>query len=157
MKKILLKLTIILFTCNIYCQKFSISELIKINNYSLDDFDTSVTQKGFKYFKNNDSEFSSNTYYALYINGSIKEYINKYYYKHNKKEMIAYQTGDVNAYLNLKKELKILKFTFIETNTFDGRTFFRYKKGSIIVSLASNVQITNYGDKVNSYEISITK
>ncbi len=145
------------FTSLSFGQSFTISELININNYQLDDFDTYITQKGYQYYKNNNTDFAESTSYVYYINGKKKAYITKYKYKQYNKKMVSFQTDNNSTYLKIKSELKTIGFKFINSESYKGTTFFNYKKGNIEVSLASSVQVSNYGRNLNNYEISISK
>lgn len=157
MKKILFSIIFYFISTAIFGQNFTLSELIKINNYHLDDFDTYVTQKGYQYYENDNTDFADATSYVFYVNGVRKSYISKFYYKTQTKEMVSFQTGNNATYLKIKSELKTLGFKFINTETNKGTTFFNYKKGEIEVALASSVQENSYGDKLTIYEISVSK
>lgn len=146
-----------LLITQIFSQDFTLAELIKINNYKIDDFDTYVTQKGYEYYENKNTNFSDVTSYVHYVNGVKKSYISKFYYKTQTKEMVSFQTGKNTTYLKIKAELKLLGFKFIDTETYEGTTFFNYKKGNIEIALASFVQENTYRDKLTTYEISVTK
>ena len=157
MKKFVLTITMCCISTAIFGQNFTLSELIKLNNYKLDDFDTYVTQKGYQYYENDNTDRTDETSYVLYSNGVRKAYISKFHYKTQTKEMVSFQTGDNATYLKMKSDLKNLGFKFISTETYNGATFFNYKKGVIEVALASSVQENPYGYKLTNYEISVSK
>jgi hypothetical protein len=157
MIKYFLTVVLILITTPIFGQDFSLAELIKINNYKLDDFDTYVTQKGYRYYENKNTDFSDATSYVYSINGVKKSYITKFFRKTQPKEMVSFQTGKNTIYLKIKAELKSLGFKFINTGTYEGDTYFEYKKENIEISLTSSVQKNNYGVELTTYEISVTK
>lgn len=157
MKKFIFSIIFYFISTAIFGQNFTLSELIKINNYQLDDFDTYVTQKGYQYYENDNTDFADATSYVFYINGVRKSYISKFYFKTQTKEMVSFQTGNNATYLKIKSDLKTLGFKFINTETNKGTTFFNYKKGEIEVALASSVQENSYGDKLTNYEISVSK
>jgi hypothetical protein len=138
-------------------QNFNLSELIKINNLHLDDFDTYVIKKRYSFYENKNNDFASKTSYVFMKNGVKYSYISKYYYKTKPEESISFQTGDNSIYLKVKADLKILGYKFINTETFNGATYFFYKKGNIEVSLISSYDLNSYGYKVNNYEISVSK
>lgn len=141
----------------IFGQDFNLAELIKINNYKIDHFDTYVTQKGYRYYENKNTDFSNATSYVYSVNGAKKSYITKFYRKTQLKEMVSFQTGKNTTYLKIKSELKSLGFKFINSGTFEGDTYFDYKKGNIEISLTSSVQKNSFGDELTTYEISVTK
>jgi hypothetical protein len=157
MKKFTFSIILYFIATAIFGQDFTLSELINLNNYQLDNFDTYVTQKGYKYYSNENDDFCDAISYAFYVNGVEKAYISKFYYKTKKKEMISFQTTNNATYLKIKTDLKTLGFKFIETETFNETIFFTYKKGDITVSLASTVQKKLYGENVTIYEISVSK
>jgi hypothetical protein len=157
MKKFIFTIIFYFISTTIFGQNFTLSEMIKINNYQLDDFDTYVTQKGYQYFETENTDYANATSYVFYVNGVKKSYISKFYYKTKPKEMVSFQTGNTATYLKIKSDLKILGFKFINTETNDGTTFFNYEKGNIEISLASSVQENSYGNKLTNYEISIQK
>lgn len=157
MKTITYTIIFFLFTTSIIAQNYSLSELIKINNYNLDDFDTFVTQRGYKYYESKNTDFSDATSYVFTVNGFNKAYISKFYQKKADKEMVSFQTLNNTIYLKIKAELKTLGFKFIKTETFEGSTFLDYKKGKIEVSLSLGTQEGLNGDKLTSYEISVTR
>lgn len=156
MKPIIIISICLIFTTSIYGQNYTLSELIKINNYVLDEFDTYVTQKGYKYYKSDSTEFSESTSYAYTVNGINKSYISKYYRKLVNNEMVDFQTSDNTIYLKIKSELKMLGFKFVKTGTFQGGTYFDYIKGKIEVSLTSLPQEVFNGNKSTIYEIAVT-
>ena len=113
MKKILFSIIFYFISTAIFGQNFTLSELIKINNYHLDDFDTYVTQKGYQYYENDNTDFADATSYVFYVNGVRKSYISKFYYKTQTKEMVSFQTGNNATYLKIKSELKTCYQSFI--------------------------------------------
>jgi hypothetical protein len=112
-KKFILILAFFIPAISVLSQDFSLSELLKINNYSIDDFDTYVTQKGYKYFENNDEDFGNSTSYTFYVDNIKTAYISKFHYKKTSKEMVSFQTGNSSTYISIKTDLKNLGFRFI--------------------------------------------
>lgn len=151
----LLLLCIAFVTSNFaYSQSFTVSELIKIHNYDLDGFDTYVTEKGYKYYKNDDSEYALSSSYVYSLKGSAEAFISTFQYKLKNKKMVSFQTFDSKTYLLLKSEIKNLGFRYLNTETNKGSTFLNYSKGNIEITLASSTQ--NNGT-ITSYEISVAK
>lgn len=157
MKTITSIIIFFLFTNSILCQNFTVAELIKINNYELDDFDTYVNQKGYKYYENESTEFSDRTSYAYSVNGVNKLYISKYFRKLVRNEMVSFLTSNNATYLKIKLELKKLGFKLVKTGTFENTTYFDYRKGKTDVSLTLNTQEGMNGHRLSSYEISVTR
>lgn len=151
----LLLLCLAFITSNFaYSQNFTVSELIKINNYDLDSFDTYVTEKGYKYYKNEDSEYALSSSYAFSVKGSAEAFISTFQYKLKNKKMVSFQTFNSKTYLLLKAEIKNLGFKYVNIETYNGKTFLNYSKGNIEITLASSTQ--NNGT-ITSYEISVAK
>lgn len=157
MKSILTTAVLLSITAQISGQEFNLSELIKINNFKIDHFDTYVTNKGYRYYENKNTDFSNATSYVYSINGAKKSYITKIYRKNQPKENVSFQTRKNTTYLKIKAELKSLGFKFINNGTFEGDTYFEYKKGNVEISLTSSIQKNSFGDELTSYEISVTK
>ncbi len=158
MKTITFYIIFFLFSTISIAQNYTLSELIKINNYNLDDFDTYVTQRGYKYYESKSSDFSDGTSYAYSVNGIRKSYITKFYQKLTDKEMVSFQTSNNTTYLKIKAELKTLGFKLIKTDIYNGDTYFDYKKGKIEVTLALGTQEEDLnGNKLTSYEISVSR
>lgn len=157
MKTITFNIIFFLFTTISIAQNFTLSELIKINNYNLNDFDTYVTQRGYKYYENESTEFSDRTTYAYSVNGINKLYISKYFRKLVKNEMVSFQTSNNATYLKIKLELKKLGFKLVKTGTFENTTYFDYSKGKTEVSLTLSTQEGMNGHRLSSYEISVTR
>lgn len=152
--KVLIIIALHLLTAISFGQSFTIVELIKINDYQFDEFDTYVTTKGYKYYQNDDNNIANVISYAFNTNKQPTSYISTFQFKNEAKRMVSYQTMSADIYLKIKNELKTLGFKFIETKTHNGSTFLEYKKENISVSLASKI---NSGNDLTSYEISVCK
>lgn len=158
MKKIIISIILFSIASLTFGQNFTLSELIKINNYKLDDFDTYVTQKGYKFDKSENIDFYENTSYAFYTKGVKDCFITKFYYKTSNVEMVSFQTKNTTTYLKIKSDLKILGFKIISTESIDGDTLmFIYEKGKIEVSLIPGIATNSYGFKYTYYEISVKR
>jgi hypothetical protein len=157
MKKTILTITLILNLLLVNSQNFTLSELIKINNYSLDDFDSYVATKGYKFEKTENTDFSLRTSYAYIKNGCKSQFVSKFIRNVNNSEMVSFQTGNNDTYLKIKTELKTLGFKLYKTEEQDGALFFDYIKNKTIVTLCSGIDENEYGYKKPYYEISVNK
>ena len=158
MKIFFLIITFLSFNDFLLAQNFSLNELIRLNTYSLDNFDTQVTKRGYQYFDTENSSLATSTIYTYKVNGLKTYYITKFFYKKNNSEMISFQTPKNTTYLKIKSELKTLGFIYAGAHTFQGSTFFNYKKGDIEVSLVSGTQKSELGGPTQTvYEISVKK
>lgn len=151
-------LLLLVFCGKVNAQSFTITELIRINKYNIDQFDTYVTQKGFK-FKSSKvyDNYQSHTYAPDTVkpNGSLG--IDKYIFDIQKKYAINFATYSSSVYLSLKSELKKLGFVFIkkEDNTALNGSYLLYRKGQIEITLSSSqIYDSNY-EKRTAYEIGI--
>ena len=160
MKKAILLLILIGCLTTTFGQKFSLDELIKLNTMNLDNFDTYVTTKGYKYFENFNDEFAEGNSYSFDQNQSndhAANFISKYTYKLIDNKMVSFQTLKTVDYLSIKNKLKVFGFVYIGTETNDkGAIFLNYKKGKMEAALMSNQKKNDYGDNVTYYEISIS-
>ena len=140
------------------CQNFTVSELIKINNYDLDKFDTYVVQKGYRYYHNEDTDFASIRSYSFSTNGNIIAYISTFKFKKDNQIMVSYQIFNSRNYLLLKNEIKKLGFKYTNSKTNKETTFLYYSKENIEVSIASSTKESpDNSSKTISHEISVTK
>jgi hypothetical protein len=155
MKIYLFLFAFLILTNKTFGQNFNLSELIKINNYSIDKLDTYMTEKGYKYFDVENNERRKSISYAFYTGGKVSHYMTKYYdYTDSPKLMLSFQTMNSSVYLRIKSELIPLGFKFIKTETFESTNFLDYKKDNIEINLASSI---NSGNKLTSYEITVLK
>jgi len=137
-------------------QTLGLIDMVKMNKMNNDDFDTYVTQKGFKYYEFENDEFKKST---SYIRGSKDnvEYITRFDYPIERKHitMVSYQTTNSKIYLKFKNELKQFGYVFQEKGSDDNGTFINYKKGKIECSLNSDTQQLSFS-RVSTYEISLS-
>jgi hypothetical protein len=63
MKLILLIITLLLFTITSTGQNVNLTEMIKLNNLGIEEFDTSVTKKGFTYKETQKNDSAESTVY----------------------------------------------------------------------------------------------
>ena len=152
MKKFTITIIFYFISTIIFGQNFTLSELIKINNYQLDDFDTYVTQKGYKYFETDNTDISDETTYVFYVNGVKKSYITKFYYKTQTKEQrIELLRTHLTLFEKTWKEIHPLfersyvksypplkRFFKIYINGFEGASYLREK-----LMLTQNVEEAN--------------
>lgn len=137
-------------------QNFGISDMVKMNKMNNDDFDTYITQIGFKYYEYENDEYKKSTSYIRDSKDNV-EYITKFDYSIERKHktMVSYQTTNSKMYLKFKNELKQFGYVFQENGADENGSFMNYKKGKIECSLNSNTQQLSYS-KVTSYEISFS-
>lgn len=134
--------------------------MIILLNKNVDDFDTYVVTKGFKYAKTEDDIDFEGIVYAL----NQREYSAKaqkfitlstkfFWYERN----IHYQTLESSDYLKIKSQIKVLGFKFVETTKLGNATFLEYSKGKLELSLISIRDADEEGEFTTSYEISLSK
>jgi hypothetical protein len=136
-------------------EKFNAFELIDLSEMELDELDTYVTEKGFKFkeiqeFENpgineiiygeinvydlernneNTADKMISVYNPSSISGDWQKSING----------IIYQTGDENEYLKIKSEIKKMGYLLIGQDNYDGGLYFDYKKSNCKISLGSEI------------------
>jgi hypothetical protein len=155
MKIYLFLFAFLILTNKTFGQNFNLSELIMINNYSIDRFDTYMTEKGYKYFIIENDKRRKSIGYVFYINGKESYYMTKFYdYTDSPKLRLSFQTMSSSVYLKIKSDLKTLGFKFRDTETNESTNFLNYIKNNIEISLASSI---NSGNKLTTYEITVTK
>jgi hypothetical protein len=142
-------------------QTFSLQELLVLINKNIDDFDTYVVSKGFRFQKTKDDlDFKGITYALNQSEYSRKaeKFISLYTkYISDNRTNVTYQTSLSTDYLKIKNQAKFNGFKFIKTENFKGSTFLIYKKDKLELSLTL-IQYENEDGKISSgYEISITK
>jgi len=142
-------------------QKLSLAELILLNQYSIDSFDTYITKLGYTFYKTLITE--SNDTAALYAykqnDSTFKagRFITKYLPHKNGVKTISYQTVYVSEYLQLKRDIKNEGFTENGSTAFaddEGLSLLFQKKGAKVY-LNSLMGNTDPKKKVPVYEIKI--
>lgn len=141
-------------------QTFSLQEMIILLNKNVDDFDTYVVTKGFKYAKTEDDIDFEGVQYALNQNEYsdkaqkfVTLYTKYFFYERN----ISYQTLESSDYLKIKSQIKVLGFKFVETRKVGNRTFLEYSKGKLELLLISIRDADEEGEFTTTYEIGLSK
>ena len=150
-------LTVFAFAAT-FGQRFSLSELIKLNNQDWDDFDTYVVTKGYQYQETDDNDLNEAKAYSFDTNKTSSKapyFISKTFYKKTNLKAVAFQTLKMEEYLAFKTQLKTLGFKYVGAQTTEQATFLDYKKGMIEVSLASFKAPNDSGEMLTGYEISV--
>ncbi len=147
----------------IFAQKFSLSELILLVDKNLDDFDTYVNAKNYKY-----DGIKTETWVKIFKYSYNRNIYNssKAEYWISKKEItgndiyndwVSWQTIDQKDYLAIKTQLKEKGFTLYKTGTFESSIYSYFRKGKIQVKIYSGTNINESGGKVNYYEINVIR
>lgn len=158
-----IKFSLLIIITSFYCfgqDKLTLGELIKLNYYNLDQFDTYVTQKGFKYNERKEDEYSEDVIYSYSLNGYADRarcFITKTSYKLSKFREISYQLFNQETYLILKRDLIKLGFKFNKTIPTENGTSFEYKKGKLELTLET-FRAENQYEKIDTlYKISLSE
>lgn len=148
----------------LFAQKFSLSELILLVDKNLDDFDSFVNAKNYKYNRTETETKGKSYSYSYnrskYNSTKAKYWISKYEIADKNdpiKDWISWQTLNQKDYLAIKKQLKEKGFTLYEATTFKDYMNTTYRKGEIEVSIFSGTQINELGHKGNFYEINVKR
>ena len=137
MKRNVILIMSLIFTSVIFGQNISLPELIKLNNYSFDEFDTYVTKKEFKFNKNYTYRGEETTVYAFYVNGKENTFIAK------STENVSVQTPNSSIYIRVKNDLKELGFKYLDKTTDEKGFHLNYEKENIFVSISSSTDSQN--------------
>lgn len=156
MKKCVLLISFFIISTLVNAQILGLNDMVKMNKMTNDDFDTYVTQMGFKYYEFENDELKKSTSYIRELKNNV-EYIAKFDYPSERKyrTMVSYQTTNSKIYLKFKNELKQFGYVFQEKGADDYGSYINYKKGKVECSLNSDTQQLGFS-RVSSYEISFS-
>ena len=143
--------------CNIgFGQKFTLRELIILNNMDWNEFDSYVVNKGYDYNRTENLEYVDSKSYGYRQKGEESSYfVSKTVAKNKEIRLVAFQTTNKQDYLSIKYQLKNGGFSFIKTEAKQQTMLLVYKKGSMIATLAISKAERNINETFNVYEISI--
>lgn len=158
---LLLILITILVPKFIKAQVFTMSELEVLSSKNWDEFDTYLIKKGYVYNNYDTDKYSELKTYSFQRNvysGAAPYWITLCKYLNNNIgliSMISWQTNEVNDYIKIKDQLKVLGYVSQNTEIFDGKTVIYYKKLNKEVLLIVGKKLTTDGKEITSYEISL--
>ncbi len=137
MKKVIIIVALLLVSSSSFAQKFTLNELIKMNNMNLNDFDTYVTSKGYV-FENGNTKMRSYHYNKSKVNGEHFT-AERHVYK-SETGFIGYHTLHSEEYSSFKNQLKEMHFTFIKTENepMNNAAIFEYENSDYKVLLTSD-------------------
>jgi hypothetical protein len=158
MKKFILTFLLTISLLAGQSQSFNLAELINMTKMNIDNFDTYVSNKGFKFMEIKEADNIKGIVYA-YNQSEYSKKADKFitlYYKYfgENNKNVTFQTGKTIDYLNIKNQIKQLQFNFKKTEIHEGATFLIYTKGNYELSLISFQ--SDDGLKSTNYEISLT-
>jgi hypothetical protein len=157
MKKLVVIALFILAQTQSFSQNLTIAELTKLIDYSIDEFDTYLTQKGYQYYGATDIGYSAKVSYAY--NSGVGEqyaYVSLYDFHNSETELLCLQTANKSIYLKIKTELKTLGYKFVNSTSSSEpstQNLHYSKKNQVAVTLAT---ISSEEDGIH-YLISIEK
>jgi hypothetical protein len=155
MKKIITAFLLII-SCSVFSQSFSLNELIKLANSSDDYFDTYVTKKGYTFNEIKDREYSKSIGYTFLVNGYSEFFVSKILWKTRSFGFVTFQTDNISNYLKIKEDLINFGYKLSEKGTTEGFPYFEYKKGNTNVTLHLISETNEYTNKKrNAYEIAV--
>lgn len=138
-------------------QRFSLNELLKLNNNSFDDFNDLSVSKGYKLYEvdgNDRAEFFTYAYGQNRSNIYASRVVSKFNYKQRNKQIVSFQTLNSGDFLYIKDQLQNLRFSFINNKTNkNGVKFSVYRKGNTEVSLASDNAFNASGERITYYHV----
>lgn len=152
---------IILFSNLTYSQLFSLYELTNLLNKNIDEFDSFLLSKEFRFSSAKaDSEIDEILYvYNQKEDGFAVKYVTKYVFKENNEQSIVYQTPNSEEYISFKNQLKSQKYKFInsENGINNDALLLFYENNNYKIILASGHSLNKKGEKIRIYEITIIK
>ncbi|MGN6399125.1 MAG: hypothetical protein ACTHMD_01650 [Flavisolibacter sp.] len=160
MKKIFLLLIVATFTQVCNAQKLSLNEIITLLDKDFDYFDTYVTSKGFEFLDNDkkpEMKFKVAYAYKRTATNKAEYFIDKKEYYDAPQNVVAYQTSFKNVYLDLKKQITLKGFKYVDSEVDGKAVFYNYTKGSYKISLGLSPTTDERGNQRNVYEVSISK
>lgn len=129
-----MKKTILFFFLSAYLcgasqkPEFSFQSLVGLTNASKDQFQTSISRKGFKQVP---AEKDSNTYFKNYKRKSIEKMIRRY--DQDRYDSVVYQTSWLQEFLDLNQELKDAGYATSNGDTIMNNVFSIYQKKNITI------------------------
>lgn len=155
-------LCLFLFNTNdSFGQKFTLNELISLNKKSYPNFKNYVMNKGYNFFKTENSKdgntfkFGYNVDYSNNMSNYWIEYTN---YKDSTfpiKSSISWQTRNKRDYLAMIKEIKSNNFKYVGIEMEEKLVVTTYVKGNIIINLFQKHILDNIGAYSLTYEIGV--
>lgn len=114
-------------------QDFTIAELIRLNDMSLDDFDTYVSRKDFFFVNIETNGLSKNYLYGKGYGKPNPVFIGKMFPNPN---LVMYAFYTQKIYLKVKEELRDNGFEFFKSETSDKSSMsYYYSDGNYVVEL----------------------
>jgi hypothetical protein len=157
MKNIFCSVLILLFiVASANAQTFTISELLKLQKYNYEQFETYVSAKGYKYIEIANSHLFTSYHFA--VDMSQNKASRHIAYNINNQDgtiVIEYQTSFLSEYNKLKIAAKSAGFIYSEIDHYEQGVFLTYKKNNREVSFYSSRGENSYGELLTFYEISV--
>ncbi len=161
--KFQLSIILVLFCNVLFGQSFNLNDLIYLSKSDYNTFDTYVTGKNFQYLEKlsgkapiTNVDYNGDVYVQL-INGRKTNFVAKIDYQSNDESKAILRTIDSQVYLRIKKELINNNYKVIENGTDEnGNIYFKYKKGSIVINMISDVSTNSTKQNRIDYEINIS-
>ena len=158
------RVLLLLLMCNSipsFGQKLSISDMIKLSKSNDDEFDTYVTQKGYKLVKR-EKDFSHSTFHPMVTTYAYRQdgytlgaayFITKMITEEGLAHL-EYQTAYRADYLNLKSQLKAMGYEYVSSSTVGGGAIsLRYNKGHNDFELISGPAKNSLGEQTTAYTL----
>ncbi len=157
MKNIIFILIFITLYFTTYCQKYSVSELIKLQKNNGNFFEQMALKKGFEYsYTNDDIDVSIISYSHYNLKGKRKtNFINFYFWKINM-HSVMYITSDRGEFVSLKTEVVKLGYKPYKTTTINNEINTYYKKNQLYVcfNTSTNVDENKLENQLFSIDVS---
>lgn len=144
-----------------FSQIFTVTELENLSQKNWDDFDTYVNKKGYVFDHNEAGTIVESKSYAYKPHGNDKAVkwitLHQFYDSYDQaKSSVTWQISKQSEYINLKSQIKLSGYKFIETGTFKGATKFEYRKGKKSITIYLMKEENDFGEKETIYEIDLS-
>lgn len=144
--KLILVLIFFSISVNSFIQNFTLKELLILQKYDLDKFDSLALTKNYQFQEIKTigiDTFYSFAYKLDITTGRAKKFLQ--YSTPEKGTFIAYVTLDTKEYSSLKREAKKIGYIFSKQENLNGSLILIYSKGNNTLQFVT--QIGDYGNK----------
>ena len=154
----------LVFSFNLSFGQMSVSEMMKVYDMDMDQFETYALQRGFKFYEIIDKNRVHGYSYSKGYNKQTK-YLTFYDTFYDDGVVLIYQTAEINEYLNFKKQMNSYGFRLYENSSFKSSKSDKLDQFKLYRNKNYEIQIFTIPEHYDSnglfqnvkYEISINK
>ena len=145
----------LMLVCSSYLSfgQMTVSDMVKINNMNLDEFETYALERGYTFKEIKDKKERAYGHTYMQGRGITTKYLTLYTKYIGGFNLVTYQTSSSSEFLNIKNQLKTLGFVLRTEEHYDGTPYKEYRNNKYEMSI-----YTGAGeDGTNFFEISLNK